>query len=151
MTGPILLCTDGSELAERALAIGLGVVDRGAPLVVAVVVEAADPTLVTGSGMAGGVMSVEELDTMDQAAVRTAEEAARHTVDALGLRDATPELLRGEPGPTICDYAAEVGATAIVIGSRGRGGFRRALLGSVSDYVVRNAPCPVVVTSQPAD
>jgi nucleotide-binding universal stress UspA family protein len=32
------------------------------------------------------------------------------------------------------------------MGSRGRGGIKRALLGSVSDYVVRNARCPVVVT-----
>ncbi len=65
--------------------------------------------------------------------------------------DASRKLLRGEPGPTICDYAAEVGAAVILIGSRGRGGFKRALLGSVSDHVVRNAPCPVVVTSQPGD
>jgi nucleotide-binding universal stress UspA family protein len=32
-----------------------------------------------------------------------------------------------------------------VIGTRGRGDIKRALLGSVSDYLVRNAPCPVVV------
>ena len=38
------------------------------------------------------------------------------------------------------------GGLAIVRGSRGRGGLRRAVLGSVSDHVVRNAPCPVVVT-----
>jgi len=31
-----------------------------------------------------------------------------------------------------------------VLGTRGRGGLRRAVLGSVSDHVVRNAPCPVV-------
>jgi nucleotide-binding universal stress UspA family protein len=31
------------------------------------------------------------------------------------------------------------------MGSRGRGGIKRALLGSVSDHVVRNAPCPVVI------
>jgi nucleotide-binding universal stress UspA family protein len=37
----------------------------------------------------------------------------------------------------------------VVVGSRGRGGIRRALLGSVSDYVVRNAPCSVVVTRSP--
>ena len=42
--------------------------------------------------------------------------------------------------------ARDESATAIVIGSRGRGGIKKALLGSVSDYVVRNAPCPVVVT-----
>jgi nucleotide-binding universal stress UspA family protein len=39
-----------------------------------------------------------------------------------------------------------LGARAVVLGTRGRGGIARALLGSVSDYVVRNAPCPVVVT-----
>lgn len=43
--------------------------------------------------------------------------------------------------------AVIVGTDAIVIGTRGRGGIKRALLGSVSDYVVRNAPCPVVVTT----
>jgi nucleotide-binding universal stress UspA family protein len=32
------------------------------------------------------------------------------------------------------------------MGSRGRGGIKRALLGSVSDFVVRNASCPVVIT-----
>jgi len=32
------------------------------------------------------------------------------------------------------------------MGSRGRGGVKRALLGSVSDYVTRNAPCSVVIT-----
>jgi nucleotide-binding universal stress UspA family protein len=38
-----------------------------------------------------------------------------------------------------------VGAGLIVIGSRGRGGLRRALLGSVSDSVIRHAHCPVLV------
>jgi nucleotide-binding universal stress UspA family protein len=40
-----------------------------------------------------------------------------------------------------------VSASALVMGSRGRGGIKRALLGSVSDYVVRHAPCPVVITN----
>ena len=66
-----------------------------------------------------------------------------------------PEVLVGDTGPALCDFAAGVSASVIVIGSRGRGGFKRALLGSVSDYVVRNAPCPVLVTGNagelPAD
>jgi nucleotide-binding universal stress UspA family protein len=147
VAGPILLCTDGSELAEHALGAGLALLPRDRDLVVVAVVEAPDPTLVTGSGMAGGVMSVDELDTVDRAAVNTGEEDAQHTVDTLGLTGAEARVLRGAPGPAICDYAAEIDASAIVIGSRGRGGVKRAFLGSVSDHVVRNAPCPVVVTS----
>ena len=59
-------------------------------------------------------------------------------------------VLEGNPGDAVCSYAGEIGAKAIVMGSRGRGGVRRALLGSVSDHTVRNAPCPVVITG-PAD
>ncbi len=55
-------------------------------------------------------------------------------------------LLEGSPGPVLCRLAADVDADALVIGSRGRGGLKRALLGSVSDYVVRNAPCSVIVS-----
>jgi nucleotide-binding universal stress UspA family protein len=147
VAGPILLCTDGSELAEHALAAGLALLPHDRGVVVAAVVEPADPTLVTGAGMAGGVMSADELDTVDKAAVDTGEAAVEHAVGALGLDGADTKVLRGAPGPAICDYAGEIDASAIVIGSRGRGGVKRALLGSVSDHVVRNAPCPVVVTS----
>jgi nucleotide-binding universal stress UspA family protein len=41
--------------------------------------------------------------------------------------------------------AEEIGARLIVMGSRGRGGLREALMGSVSDSVVRRAHCPVLV------
>jgi nucleotide-binding universal stress UspA family protein len=146
VAGPILLCTDGSELAEQALAAGLAVLPDGADLVVASVVEPADASLVTGTGMAGGVVSVEELDAIDRDAARAGEEAAAHTVAALGLDGASTALLRGAPGASLCEYAVEIGARAIVIGSRGRGGLKRAVLGSVSDHVVRHAPCPVIVT-----
>jgi nucleotide-binding universal stress UspA family protein len=45
----------------------------------------------------------------------------------------------------IIHLAEEVGAGLIVMGSRGLGGVRRALMGSVSDSVVRHAHCPVLV------
>ena len=45
-----------------------------------------------------------------------------------------------------CEYRCEdIGAGLIVMGSRGLGGMRRALMGSVSDSVVRHAHCPVLV------
>lgn len=52
-------------------------------------------------------------------------------------------LVQGPPGPTIVERAA--GAELIVVGSRGRGGFRDLLLGSVSQHVAQHAPCPTIV------
>jgi nucleotide-binding universal stress UspA family protein len=50
-----------------------------------------------------------------------------------------------KPDQQIITVAEEIGAGLIVLGSRGMGGVRRALLGSVSDSVVRHAHCPVLV------
>jgi nucleotide-binding universal stress UspA family protein len=68
-------------------------------------------------------------------------EAKEHASDRLESR-----VIDGEPGPALCRLAAEVGASALIVGSRGRGGLKRVLLGSVSDYIVRNAPCSVIVS-----
>ncbi|MFJ8361223.1 universal stress protein [Streptomyces sp. NPDC093984] len=62
-----------------------------------------------------------------------AEEAA--SVRALLIRGNTVDVL----------LRAAEGADALVVGSRGRGGFGRALLGSVSQHVAHHAKCPVVI------
>jgi nucleotide-binding universal stress UspA family protein len=48
----------------------------------------------------------------------------------------------------VVELAEELGTDIIVVGSRGLGGFRRALIGSVSDSLVRHAPCPVLVVRE---
>ena len=53
--------------------------------------------------------------------------------------------LVGIEGEAIVKYAAETGCDLIVMGTHGYGGFTRFLLGSVADYVLRHAKCPVVV------
>lgn len=56
----------------------------------------------------------------------------------------------GVPGPVICDLAKALPADLIVIGNRGRSGFKEVLLGSVSKYVSEHAPCSVmVIRAQP--
>jgi nucleotide-binding universal stress UspA family protein len=50
-----------------------------------------------------------------------------------------------EAGPGICQIAAQWGANLIVMGRRGRRGFSEMLLGSVSNYVLHHAACPVLV------
>ena len=147
MPGIALLCTDGSDLSVEALAAGLAVLGPGVAPVVVTVVEPSDPALVTGTGFAGGVMSADELTAMDGELRAEATETLTRVVADLGLDGADTRVLDGSPGQAICDLADEADAAVVVMGSRGRGGLKRAVLGSVSDHVVRHAPCPVVVTT----
>jgi nucleotide-binding universal stress UspA family protein len=147
MTSLAMLCTDGSELATQALTAGLRVIAPTDRTVVVTVVEELDISLVTGvSGFGGGVMSQEQFENDVAVQRRTADQIARDAVSALELENAEIRVLEGDPGTALCDLASELGAAVLVVGSRGRGGLKRAVLGSVSDYLVRNAPCPIVVT-----
>ena len=51
----------------------------------------------------------------------------------------------GNPGEAINNYAIEISADLIVIGSHGRSGLTEITLGSVAERIVRHAPCPVIV------
>ena len=69
------------------------------------------------------------------------------------VRDATipieRSLLKGRPSKVIVEAAADRGADLIVMGTHGRSGFERLIMGSVTERVMRSAPCPVVVVRQP--
>ncbi len=151
VTSLTMLCTDGSDLATEALAAGLRLLAPADRTLVVTVVESVDASLMYGaSGLAGGVIDEQEYADMVGAQRDAADTILRGAVTALGLDGvATVETLAaegGDPGRALCDLAAERGATVIVAGSRGRGGLKRAVLGSVSDHLVRNAPCPVLVS-----
>ena len=66
-------------------------------------------------------------------------------IEAAGSSVAQTHLRVGKPDEEIVALGEELGAGLIVVGSRGREGIRRALMGSVSDSVVRHAHCPVLV------
>jgi nucleotide-binding universal stress UspA family protein len=149
--GTVLCCVDGSDLSARAVGAGLAVVGGEVTPLFVTVVAPMDETLVSGTGFAGGTLSPAESDELERARDAEAADTLRRASAAAGVPDATAHVLIGDPGATLCQYAREIGARAIVIGTRGRGGLKRAVLGSVSDYVVRNAPCPVVVTGELAD
>jgi len=70
----------------------------------------------------------------------------RTLLSAEGVPDALPEV-RVSPAPAqeIVEYAGEIHADLIVVGTHGRSGMSRLLMGSVAEHVVRTAPCPVLV------
>jgi len=81
--------------------------------------------------------------------------AAQTELDA-AVADAFPDgppeelegrLVEGEASDSLVTEAAE--ADLIVVGSRGRGGIKSALLGTVSGHVIQHASCPVVVVKAP--
>jgi nucleotide-binding universal stress UspA family protein len=148
----LIVATDGSEMAIGAALAGLALAKPADRLLVVSAVESIDPSD-DATGHAGPTLTQKEADALRRdaeaegyAAVTATEEALRNA----GCTDRQIEgrLIEGEPGPALCRLAADVDAAALILGSRGRGGLKRALLGSVSDYVVRNAPCSVIVSKE---
>ena len=65
-----------------------------------------------------------------------------------GVSVAEAHLVRGRPDREVVHLSEEMGAGLIIMGSRGLGSVRRALMGSVSDSVVRHAHCPVMIVRE---
>lgn len=151
MASPVLLCADGSDLSTSALAAGVALLAPGSELIVVTVIDELDPAMLSGSGHAGPVMTGPEFAAIQAASAEAAASIIADAQHRLGLEGCASRVLQGPAAAAICQLAVEVSAAAIVIGSRGRGGWKRAVLGSVSDEVVRHAPCTVVVTGPSAE
>lgn len=90
----------------------------------------------------------EILDHLDAVARSEMADLSRpHRGGALEVREVTERGLY--PGPVIVRYAEEQRIDLIVMGTRGRRGAQRLLLGSVAEEVVRLAPCPVLTLRGP--
>jgi nucleotide-binding universal stress UspA family protein len=97
------------------------------------------------------IYSVPELEDVRGIPEEVTQEARKlldaevEQVKAAGGSVVKAHLGMGRPDVEIVRLAEELGAGLIVMGSRGRGGTRRTLMGSVSDSVIRHAHCPVLV------
>ncbi len=140
-----LLCTDGSELALSAIRQGLDLLATPDRIVVVSVASPIDPTLVTGTGFAGGVMTYDEKNDIVEAQRAAAQAHLDDTVAELGMDGAETMVLTGDAGHEICAAAEKLQASVVVLGTHGRSGIKRAIMGSTSDYVVRHCACPVLV------
>ena len=146
--GPVLICYDGSEHARAAIARA-GQLLRPGPAVVATVwstLEAAAPSALLALPSKVVAEAVSDIDaaTLEAAEAMAAEGAA--LASAAGF-DVMPKPVRGSSAvfAALVEYADELDAAAIVVGSRGRSTLAATLLGSVSTGVLHHTVRPVLV------
>jgi nucleotide-binding universal stress UspA family protein len=142
----ILVATDGSEEAKLALTTSADLAkSTNSELHIAYVfpttVQRPFPNPITARP--AEVLEHELEEAMDQAQSFLDREVEQ--VKGEGVKVADTHLVRGRPDRELVHISEEIDAGLIVMGSRGLGGVRRALMGSVSDSVVRHAHCPVLV------
>ena len=142
----ILVATDGSPAANAALEEALALaLETGSAIAVITVWRALQGDF--GLAYPSTAVLADILDaerTHAETTLRVAAERAGETGVPIVTRLAT-----GDPAETICAYAAEIGARFIAVGTRGHGTVASLLLGSVSQAVMRHAPCPVLVIRDP--
>lgn len=111
--------------------------------------ETREIVLVSVCAATGESVEMEELDheALRNAARMDARLVLERAEAHCRSRGVGPRLVvrEGDPASEIVALAAEVGATLVVVGSRGRKGVVKTLLGSVSADVARRAPCSVLV------
>ena len=141
----ILLATDGSEEATLAARTAVDIADK---------TNSELHVVYVGEEYGYPIHAVPEYEyartiqeNLEQE-VRKLLDAEVEQVKAAGGTVVGAHFGMGRPDEEIVKLAEEIGAGLIVMGSRGRGGVRRSLMGSVSDSVVRHAHCPVMVVRE---
>jgi nucleotide-binding universal stress UspA family protein len=135
----ILLATDGSREAELAATTASDLANATNSELHIVHVGELLPTLLAQTEVEPAQLEREARERLDEQ-VRRVEEAGGTIKEA--------HLRLGRADEEIVDLAQSLDVGLIVMGSRGHGRIRRALMGSVSDSVVRHAPCPVTIVRE---
>ncbi len=145
----VLVATDGSDVATAAARRGLSLLAPDSEATVMTVVPAVPPPRGATQPAIDSGLVYPRTEGAEDATAATGRAHADATVDALGI-EAKVRVEHGDPGERICEVARIERFDLVVVGSRGAGFLRRALLGSVSRYVAQHAPCPVLVV-RPAE
>jgi nucleotide-binding universal stress UspA family protein len=144
----ILLATDGSKEASLAAHTAVDLADKtGSELHVVFILRTQDTSEYDTLGFNTEKAHEEEIKQMGQ---RLLDEQVKRVEEAGGTV-AGAHFRMARPDQGILAVGEDISTGLIVLGSRGLGGVKRALMGSVSDSVVRHAHCPVMVVRQEDD
>jgi nucleotide-binding universal stress UspA family protein len=145
MASIVLLCTDGSDVSIDALRTALPLLAPADRTIVVTVESSVAADTTTGTGFSSRPSAPDVADQIETSGDRRAKQVLDATVAALDLDDVELMAIVGRPGEAICELAEALPASVVVVGTSGRGGLRRAMMGSTSDHIIRHAPCPVLV------
>ncbi|WOB06028.1 universal stress protein [Piscinibacter gummiphilus] len=136
----ILLPVDGSEHALDAVRHVIALVRDGLNATV-VLINVQEPTYLYEMVLAP---NADVLERVSGAAGHHSLEGAEDLLRQAEI-EFEKELLSGEPAPTILEAGERYDCDAVVMGARGRGVVRSAVLGSVSQRVLHGSPVPVTI------
>ena len=150
---PVIVAFDGSAESEGAVRAAAGLFGDRRLVVVSVwepgLAYAAAATTYDPAMRGYPMPTAEEAALLDEAqherAAATAEAGAQIARDLGAGAEPHAEADRARISDTVAELASELGAGAIVVGTRGRGAVKAKLLGSTSLALLHRAPCPVVV------
>ena len=140
----VLVATDGSDASLVAARGGCNLLRDIGEVTLLTVLTHGTPADDAG-GIEGPVLTPDEQQAWLQRELADAREQLVRTEQVLRAVPVHEVIEEGEAAAAICKEAADLGADVIVVGSHGRTGVKRFFLGSVSERVVRHAPCPVLV------
>ncbi|MFC4436945.1 MULTISPECIES: universal stress protein [Natrialbaceae] len=139
MNSRVLVPFDHSPQSDRALEYAL----ESFPDAEVTVLHVIDPSSYW-YGNTDGYIYADEIDVWSRRRGRELLESARETAAEYG-RDVLTELKMGAPARTINEYAKTHEVDHVVVGSHGRSGVSRVLLGSIAETVARRSPVPVTI------
>jgi nucleotide-binding universal stress UspA family protein len=143
----ILIPTDFGDAAETALEYGRALARTfGATLTV---VHVTEDVMAASFGIDGYVGTYPGLQQSVDDNARKQLDALLSEQDRADLGGRTVLLTSRSPAFAIVNYARDMSADAIVMGTHGRGTMAHLLMGSVAERVVRTAPCPVLTVKHP--
>jgi nucleotide-binding universal stress UspA family protein len=141
----ILVAIDGSPHAALALQSALAIAERDHARLTLVAVA---PDLLSDARLAWATVDPSQLQRdADEAAQKLLADAVAAVPGDVGV---TSRFRRGSPGPEIVDQITEGDHDLALVGARGLGRFA-GMVGSVSQHVLRHAPCAVFVTHTPPE